>query len=49
MVNPFGEDDDDFNTNYLIDRDLQAGFDLSANRLCGIVFIFTFILLDVVD
>ena len=26
LINPFGEDDDDFDTNYLVDRNLQFVF-----------------------
>ena len=26
LINPFGEDDDDFDTNYMVDRNLQFAF-----------------------
>ena len=26
LYNPFGEDDDDFDTNYMVDRNLQFAF-----------------------
>ena len=26
LINPFGEDDDDFDTNYMVDRNLQFVF-----------------------
>lgn len=31
LVNPFGEDDDDFELNWLLDRNLQVNFVYSKN------------------
>jgi len=38
MLNPFGEDDDDFDINYLIDRHLKVTHDLD-NKLIIIITI----------
>ena len=33
LLNPFGDDDEDFNVNYLIDRNLQVFFDCSIQEI----------------
>ena len=33
LINPFGEDDDDFDTNYMVDRNLQFAF-LLIDQVC---------------
>lgn len=47
LINPFGEDDDDFEVNWLIDRDVQVLFYLfisitrpQRNSVVGISFSF---------
>ena len=34
LLNPFGEDDEDFDTNFMIDRNLQVG-----NKICITIII----------
>lgn len=34
LMNPFGDDDDDLEINWLIDRNLQVCFNIPSTQLC---------------
>ena len=47
LVNPFGDDDDDFEVNWLVDRNLQVGFiDIHLNSFLIITFQVSYLIVD---